>query len=382
MKWKFPLYEIDRALDWEALSDKFDWIEDMKETPQDEEWHGEGNVYTHTQMVVNTLVGLNVFEALSTQEKHILIASALLHDVEKRSTTREEEIDGRVRIISPNHAKKGERTARYILYKSIATPFNIRESICKLVRLHGFPLWVLNKDNPSKEVIYISQFVNTKHLALLARADALGRICPDKDDLLLRISYFEELCKENNCYGTKKDFKSNYGRYLFFNKKDIFIDYIPYQDFKFKVDVLCGLPGSGKDTYIKHNFDCPVLSLDKIRRAHKIAPTDKKKNGHVIQMAKEEAKKMMRISQSFIFNATNITLDMRRKWINLFMSYGAEVTITYIEVPYEVLLKQNNDRNYKVPEKIIEKLLLKLEIPTVKEAHHIEYKISTKKTTQ
>ena len=95
-------------------------------------------------------------------------------------------MDGVERIISPKHAKKGEYTARQILYKNLPTPFPIREQICKLVRWHGLPLWAIDKDDPRKAVIEVSLEVNTKHLALLARADALGRICQDQADLLLR----------------------------------------------------------------------------------------------------------------------------------------------------------------------------------------------------
>jgi len=38
--------------------------------------------------------------------------------------------------------------------------------------------------------------------------------------------------------------------------------------------LLFALSGSGKDAYIKRNLDQPVLSLDDIRRKHKISPTN------------------------------------------------------------------------------------------------------------
>ena len=90
-------------------------------------------------------------------------------------------------------------------------------------------------------------------------------------------------------------------------------------------------------------------------------------------MAKEKAKEMMRAKQSFVFNATNITTDMRSKWIQLFTDYGGRVKIIYLEVPYNQLIQQNHNRDYKVPEKVIEKMIGKLEIPTVREAHEVEY---------
>jgi len=141
--------------------------------------------------------------------------------------------------------------------------------------------------------------------------------------------------------------------------------------------MLSGIAGSGKDTYIKNNLpDLEIISLDNIRRELKIKPTDKKGNGRVIQLGKERCKELMRKRQSFIFNATNITTDLRGKWLNLFSEYGGKTTIHYIEVPYDTLLKQNDEREHKVPEKIIEKMINKLEIPKYRESFDIIYKVS------
>lgn len=373
MIWKFPKYEVDKEFDWDDLAASYNWMADMKGVHQDPIWHAEGDVYTHTKMVVEELIKLPEFQLLSYQDKHILVSAALFHDVEKRSTTREEEVNGQMRTVSPRHAKKGEYTTRAILYQEIETPFKIREQICKLVRLHGLPIWAITKTNPDKEVIYASTVVNTEHLAMLAKADILGRICEDSEEILLKIELFKELCKENNCFGVAKSFKSNYGRFLYFNKKESSPDYLPFDDLICTVTVMCALPGSGKDTFIKQQIDQPELSLDNIRRAHKISPTDKKRNGHVIQMAKEKAKEFLRAKTSFVFNATNITSEMRSRWISLFTDYNARVRIVYIEVPYKTLKKQNKNREHVVPEKVIDKLIGKLEIPTPKEAHDIEF---------
>ena len=371
--WKFPTYQINHPLDWSLLSATYPWIAEMKDVPQDPIWHAEGDVYTHTKMVVEALIGLPEFKALSDQDKHILVTAALMHDIEKRSTTMEEEVDGQIRIISPRHAKKGEFTVRKMLYTTFSTPFKIREQICKLVRLHGLPLWAITQENPAKEVIYASTVVNTEHLAMLAKADVLGRICPNPEEVLLKIDLFEELCLENACFGKEKVFKSNYGRYLYFNKEEASPDYEPFDDLICTVTMMCALPGSGKDTYIKKQLDLPILSLDDIRRENKIAPTDKKKNGQVIQLAKEKAKEFLRSKADFVFNATNISTDMRSRWISLFTDYNARVRIVYIEVPFKVLKKQNANRTFKVPDQVIDKMLGRLEMPTVKEAHDLEF---------
>ncbi len=375
MIWRFPYYRVGEPVDWDALERNLDWVRDMKNVPQDKQWHAEGDVLTHTKMVVEQLMKLSEFNDLNVQDKHILFTSALMHDIEKRSTTVKEVIDGEVRIISPKHAKKGELSAREILYTTFSVPFEIREHIVKLIRWHGLPIWAIQKDNSAWEVIRVSQFLNTKFLSLLAKADVLGRICVDKDTVLLQIELFNELCKENNCYGVERYFKTNYSRFFYLNRPLGSPDYIPYDNLEYEVIVMCALPGSGKDTYLAKNVDLPVLSLDALRRLHKIEPTDRKKNGRVIQMGKEKAKEYLRGKKSFVFNATNITSEMRKKWISLFLEYGARVKIIYLEVPYKQLLSQNHHRTFKVPEDVLHKMLNKLEVPTVEEAHHVVYHV-------
>ena len=254
--WKFPTYEIDNPINWEELEARFAWLREMRDVPQDPIWHAEGDVLTHTKMVVEALLNLPEFKILSEQDKHILFAAALLHDVEKRSTTVMELIAGKERIVSPKHALKGEFTARELLYRKIPTPFHIREKISKIVRLHGLPLWAISKEDPRKSVIEASLVVNTEHLAMFAKADILGRICEDADECFLKIDLFKELCIENNCWGKAYEFKSDYGRFLFLTREEMSPDYEPFEDLKFEVTILSALPGTGKDSYIKSIWIC------------------------------------------------------------------------------------------------------------------------------
>ena len=349
----------------------------MAAVPQDPEWHGEGDVLTHTKMVAAALTALPEYQALDAQAQHILFAAALLHDVEKRSTTTTEERGGRTRIVSPRHAKKGEYTARQILYRDLAAPFAVREAVAKLVRWHGLPLWAIEKAHPAHAAIATSLQVNTAWLALLAKADVLGRICPDTAELLNKIALFQALCEENRCWGAPFAFASNHARYYYLNHPESTPDYQPYDDFSCDVYLMSALPGSGKDTYIARHFaDLPVLSLDDIRRANRIEPTDKKGNGRVIQLAKEQARVHLRAGESFVFNATTLTRALRGKWMQLFANYRARIHITYLEVPWPQLLAQNKQRAHAVPEDVIRHLLSKLEIPGYDEAHEVAYVIT------
>ena len=241
--WTFPYYIPGQLPDWQALERRFSWFADMKDVPQDPEWHAEGDVFTHTKMVCEALLQLPEFQALDEQEQHILFAAAILHDVEKRSTTKREIENGKERIVSPHHAKKGEHTARTLLYTEFAAPFAVREAIAKLVRLHGLPLWAINKPNPDRAIIAASLQVNTAHLAMLAKADVLGRICCDQQDILLRVDLFRELCEENACWGKARTFASDYGRYLYLNGRSEMPDYQPFDDQTFEVYAMCAIAG-------------------------------------------------------------------------------------------------------------------------------------------
>jgi predicted kinase len=296
-----------------------------------------------------------------------------MHDIEKRSTTIEEIRDGRNCITAPRHAKRGEYTAREILYKEFDCPFNVREIICKLVRWHGKPLYSLYDDDTEKSIVSISWQLPMHLLAMLSKADILGRICNDANEQLEKIELFKLYCEELNCLYSPRPFNTLHARYTYLSKGG-YLDYEPFDETKFEVILLSALPGSGKDTYITKNLsNYPVISLDKIRNELGVKPTDKSGNGRVIQLAKERAKEFMRKHESFVWNGTNITSQLRGQLIDLFTSYGAKVKIVYIEVPYKLLLHQNNNREASVPESAIKKMLNKLEIPQVDEAYDVDY---------
>lgn len=364
------MWQISNEKNWEALQ-KFEWVRDMKGVPQDPVYHAEGDVEIHTQMVLDALQRLPEYQNLTSQEQEILWAAALLHDVEKRSTTLLEE-NGR--ITSRGHAKKGAVTARQILYTEINTPHFIREEIFGLVKHHGLPLWAFEKQDPVKNLLKASLEVNTEWVTILAKADVLGRICQDQQDLLYRIELFAEWCKENSCWGKARVFGSPTGKLQYFRKEEQSPDFIPFETPGSHVVLLSGLAGVGKDYYKQQHYPLlPVISLDDLRRARKISHGDKTGNGQVIQEAKELAKKYLRDKTDFVWNATNISSQMREQLIDLFLTYDAHVEIIYLEVPFLQLVSQNKNREYPIPEKALLKMIQKLEVPKAWEAHEIKW---------
>jgi len=367
------IWKLTDNKEWSALEKQFSWVNDMQFVEQHKRHHAEGNVAIHTQMVLAELEKLESCQQLNEQQREILWTSALMHDVEKRSTS----VDEGNGIISANgHARRGEYTVRTVLYRDVRTPFLIREDIANLVRLHGLPLWFLDKPDAERKILEASLKLDMKMLKALSEADTRGRICEHPDALLDTLEYFEIFCKDHHCWDKAREFKTPNARFHYFNTPDSYVDYLPFDNFKCKVILLSGLPGMGKDHYIDSlPKDLPVISLDDIRRKHKLSPTDKSANGWVVQQAKEQAREYLRKEQDFIWNATNITRMMRTQLVDLFTSYNAMVKIVYIEKPYDIWRTQNSNREYPLPETVLDTMLQKLEMPQLIEAHEVEYMI-------
>lgn len=157
---------------------------------------------------------------------------------------------------------------------------------------------------------------------------------------------------------------------MYFHQAEPNLYYIPHEDFKCTVTMMCGLPGSGKDTWLaQHRPQLPVVSLDAIRSELKVGPTDNQRR--VIQLATERCREHLRAGQSFAFNATNLMRQTRSRWTGLFADYNAELELVYVEPPMRTILKQNRDRADSVPESVIHKLAGKVEPPNWLEGHHV-----------
>jgi predicted kinase len=372
--WFFPFCPAppDWRLQWEAIQAQFDWIRAMCDVPQDPLYHAEGDVLVHTRMVAEALIALDAWRSLPPEDREALFAAALLHDVAKPACTVVEP-DGR--ITSKRHARKGELLAREILALGmgldIPAPFAWRERIARLVRHHGLPLWFLEKTSPERAVIEASQTTRLDHLALLAEVDVRGRICADQQVLLEHIDLFREFCQEQGCYNGPRAFPTAHSRFQYFRSEGRSPDYVAYDDTRFEVVLMAGLPGAGKDRWIQdHLPDWPVISLDRLRRELKINPEEHQ--GEVVQAAKQQARELMRRQQSFVWNATNVTRLLRSQLIDFFASYHAKIHIVYVEASFDDIISRNAARPNHVPEVVIYHLLRKLEVPDLTEAQMVE----------
>ncbi len=128
----------------------------------------------------------------------------------------------------------------------------------------------------------------------------------------------------------------------------------------------------GKDTWARtHLSGVPVISLDAIRRELKIAPNDNQ--GAVIHLARQRAKEFLRKETPFVWNATNIMRLRRQELVDLVVAYGGRVRIVYLDAPVDEIIRRNQQRQERVPDRIIHTFLRRMEVPVLTEAHTVEW---------
>jgi len=358
----------DWRVDWETLDANFPWIRNLRGCPQDPVRHAEGDVWTHVRMVCEAMAELDGWRALPEQERKIAFTSALLHDVAKPACLRTE-ADGRVS--SRGHSWRGAIMARRILWR-MNLPFRLREQITALVRHHLVPLYLAEREDPRRLAIEVSQTARCDHLALLSEADARGRICPDPRKLLDNIAGFAAICRENECSSRSFPFESDHHRFLFFRDASRQPESPIGGEFPCEVVLMSGLPGAGKDYWIQHHLKgWPVISLDEIRAQLGLAPNEAQ--GDVLNRARDMAREHLRGNLSFVWNATNLSRQMRAECIRLYAEFGARVRIVYREVSSDRLFYQNRQRRNRVPVSVIERLLDRWETPDNTEAHQVDW---------
>ena len=343
------------------------WARAMAVCAQDAQWHAEGDVWTHTRMVCGELEHLTEWTSLDRSEQIKLLFTALFHDSGKPATTALDPETGRTR--SPKHAVIGAELARRVL-RELECDLITREEIAALVRFHGRPAFLLEKANPEHEVISLSWLVNNRLLYLFALADTRGRHAQEMSRPEDNLHLWKLVAEERDCFNGPYAFANAQARFLFFHGELSSLHYKPHEDYRCNVTFMSGLPGAGKDTWLAKNRPAiPVVALDAIRETLEIEATDNQ--GTVIQTARENCREHLRASQSFAFNATNITRQVRQKWVDLFANYNSRIEMIYLEPAIPTIFDQNRRRSNPVPESIIAGLLEKLEIPTITECHDL-----------
>ncbi len=149
----------------------FPELETMIGVPQEPDWHPEGDVWTHTMMVVDQAALLR-FELENESDQLALMLGALCHDLGKPMTT----VHSEERWRSPAHDALGEKPTRSFLAR-ITKDVDLIETVVVFVREHLRPALLHKARHEIKPgaIRRLALRVNIEKLVRVAKADHLGR---------------------------------------------------------------------------------------------------------------------------------------------------------------------------------------------------------------
>jgi len=172
-KWahaSYPSFGLD-VLDQSGWLQLYPGLAALKDCLQDSQWHPEGDVWTHTKLVVDQAVKIAERHHLGDETREHLIFAALCHDLGKPDTTFTHEAN---RIRSTGHSAAGEEPAR-AFFSMIGAPKRISQYVIPLIREH---LVHLHGQPTSRAVRRLSTRLEPASIELwesLVEADASGR---------------------------------------------------------------------------------------------------------------------------------------------------------------------------------------------------------------
>lgn len=134
------------------------------------------------------------------------------------------------------------------------------------------------------------------------------------------------------------------------------------------VTIMCGLPRSGKSTWIKKNKgEAIVVSPDEIRSKIFGHQFFKSAEDFIWAMAKAIARLLLEQRKDIVIDATSITMSSRNEWIKLAEQYKANVRIVWMRTSIRKCLERNNTspEGKKLPDEVIRRMAMVFEDPSV-----------------
>ncbi len=139
------------------------------------------------------------------------------------------------------------------------------------------------------------------------------------------------------------------------------------QEPKGHVVLTIGLPGSGKTTWYKRRGVTP-LSSDMLRTILFDDITEQRYQGLVFATLRSllRARLIAKMPWNYV-DATNLSAHERRQWIKMAQSFGYEVQAVYFDVPLEVCIERNAQRDRPVSDEAMRRMAEKLKAPDFEE---------------
>ena len=151
-----------------------------------------------------------------------------------------------------------------------------------------------------------------------------------------------------------------------------------------KIIVVVGLPGCGKSTYIEKmkTDEIVILCADDIRKELLGDEADQSQNAHIFEVFFERLYKLMEEGRDVVIdNASSVEARRRKVYVDAAKKYGYFAEALVINTSIEDCLINNNARERKVPEYVIERYSKMFEAPTVEEGFELITTVDFKRET-
>lgn len=384
----------------DALGERVEALGRLAETPQDPAWHAEGDVLTHTEMVLS-----EAYELLEGPASHLqgerrlaFVLSAVLHDIAKPMTTREREIHGVMRTVAPRHEERG-RSYLAPLLAGQGLVYETLETLLGLVGYHIEPKFLVVKDHMAGAYRRLCRIADPELLYWLELADMRGRTCSDQADQVEYIEMYRLFAQEYDSWlrfgsflppwrstitdelngfppdtvdlvlaNGLRDFESG----TIFTPEEAVAKSHGYRDAHPEVVITVGPSGSGKSTWVaKYLEDYELVSLDEIREEIGRNRGDQSENARVLEEGRQRLRQHLRDKKRIVWDATSLRRDFRSGVANLAFDYGALVTLVVFHRSVEAYVERNSRRAAKVPGAVIARQLESTQWPELTEAHRV-----------
>lgn len=137
-----------------------------------------------------------------------------------------------------------------------------------------------------------------------------------------------------------------------------------------KFIMVVGLPASGKSTLaekLKEEYNAEIISSDNLRKELYNDEQNQEHNSEIFNEMMKRTIAYLKKNKNIIYDATNINSKRRINICAQVSKYADEKICYLLTTSYELCIKRNNERERKVPDEVIKRMLYNFNTPSIYE---------------